>query len=110
MSELSVFFFNFLNTTDLQTIKDINLFFFFNVLCLIEGLSYTFILCYYATETTTSLSDIADTIYESVWFLQPITIQKTLILMMARSQRPVVYMGFKIIECTTASFMRVYLL
>lgn len=91
----------------LQSIKAINVFLLFSFLCLIEGLLYTFILCYYATESTTSLSSIADIVYDSNWYMQPKTIQRMLITVMARAQRPEIYMGFKFVQCTSAAFMRV---
>lgn len=98
------------NTYDgfsLQSIKAINVFLLFSLMCLIEGLSYTFILCYYATESTTSLSTIADIVYDSNWYIQPKSVQRMLIIVMARAQKSEIYMGFKFVQCTSAAFMRV---
>lgn len=64
-------------------------------------------MCYYATESTTSLSAIADIVYYSNWYMQPKSVQRMLIIVIARAQRPEIYMGFKFVQCTSASFMRV---
>lgn len=64
-------------------------------------------MCYYATESTTSLSTISDIIYDSNWYMQPKSVQQMLIIVIARAQRPEIYMGFKFVQCTSASFMRV---
>lgn len=90
-----------------QTIGKVGLELFFNVLCVMEGLSYTFILCYFANLSTYSMSELANVVYESNWYYQSARIQKLQKLMIARAQKPNVFMGFKIIYCSLEAFTRV---
>lgn len=79
----------------------------FNVLCVMEGLSYTFILCFYANLSTHSLTDIARVVYDSNWYKQPPKMQKLLKLIIARAQKPNIFMGLKLVHCSLESFTKV---
>lgn len=80
---------------------------FFNVLCIMEGFAYTFILCHYANVATFAMADLANIVYHSDWFMHSPKIQKLLILMIARAQIPNVFMGLKIIYCSLEAFTKV---
>lgn len=81
--------------------------FLFDVLCVMEGLSYTFILCYFANTATNSMAEIANVIQMSDWYYQPVKNQKLLKLIIARAQIPKVFMGLGIIYCSLESFTKV---
>lgn len=72
-----------------------------------EGLSYSFILCYFANNSTYSIGELANVVYESSWYNQPPKIQKLLVLIIARAQKPNIFMGFKMIYCSLEAFTRV---
>lgn len=90
-----------------QTFGNVGLGFLFTVLCVMEGLSYTFILCYFANASTFSMAELANVVYESSWYYQPPKIQKLLVLIIARGQKPNIFMGFKMIYCSLESFTKV---
>lgn len=95
---------------EIQSLKDIQaVLLFFSILCLVEGLTYTFFFCYFASQATSSCAAIGTTIYSSFWYTQPAPIQKKIVLMIARAQIPTMFMGFKMIRCTLESFMKVSL-
>lgn len=79
----------------------------FSCLCVVEGLAYTFIFCYFATVATTAMASISSTVQESNWYLQPLPIQKKYILIIARSQIPAVFTGLKMVRCSLESFTMV---
>lgn len=72
-----------------------------------EGLSYTFILCYYANSSTNSMAKFSNVVYKSNWYCQKPRIQKLLKLMISRAQKPNIFMGLKIIDCSLESFTKV---
>ncbi|XP_055309426.1 odorant receptor 45b-like [Sitodiplosis mosellana] len=90
-----------------MTIGKVGLDLLFNVLCVMEALSYTFILCYFANSSTYSMAEIGNVVYYSSWYNQPPKIQKLLLLIIARAQKPNIFMGLKIIYCHLESFAKV---
>lgn len=81
----------------------------FYLICLLCSLNWTFVLCYAATTATSALEDISKYVYSSKWYEYPPEMQKCLILLMARSQRPVYFTGMRMVRCTLDVFMRVKL-
>lgn len=74
---------------------------------MLTGLIWTFLYCYYATQTVDLLTNTANTIYNSNWYTYPIYIRKYFLLILARSQIPVYFTGFKIVRCSLETFKKV---
>ncbi|XP_031627719.1 putative odorant receptor 92a [Contarinia nasturtii] len=90
-----------------QNLDNVGFDLIFNVLCVMEGLSYSFILCYFANLATYSMSEIANVVCNSNWYSQPPKIQKLLLLIISRGHKKNEFMGFKIIYCSLESFTKV---
>lgn len=103
--EFVVNLFIFIST--FKTIDEIGLALFFNVMCIIEGLSYTFILCYFAEVSSSSMTEIANVVYHSNWYVQCPKMQRLLVLIVARAQKSNEFKGLGLIHCSLESFMKV---
>ena len=68
---------------------------------------WPFLFCYYATFATDRLADLSQTAYNSNWLDWPPEHQNYLILIMARSQEPVRFTGFGLIDCSLEVFGKV---
>lgn len=79
----------------------------FNVLCIVFGQLWTFLLCYYATLTTENLARIANSVYNAHWRLYPPEVQNYLILVIARTQQTRYFTGFKLFYCNLETFAKV---
>lgn len=79
------------------------------IFAFLAGLSWTLVLCYHATFVTESTNDIGHHVYSSNWCLYPIFLRKYLILMIAKSQQPMLFSGFQIVGCTLLTFTTVKL-
>lgn len=80
---------------------------FFYIGCFNYGLSWSYLLCYSATSTTLDVANVGNVVYNSRWYEFPLTVRKSIILILIRSQSPVYFTGFKLIRCTLESFMQV---
>lgn len=66
-----------------------------------------FIFCYYGNMVTWECHLVSISAYDTLWYLYPIQMQKHIILIMQRSQRPFLFTGFKITICSLQSFTNV---
>lgn len=97
-----MFFFSFV-----QTLENIDIAFFYSVLCMFVGLAWTFLLCFFATSAAESLTSIGNIAFNSNWYRYPSRIQRHSVLLIARSQKPIYFSGFKMVRCTLESFAKV---
>lgn len=79
----------------------------YNLFCLMCSLIWPAIFSYFATVTTIRLSSLANTTFETNWYDYPAHLRNFLILVIARSQEPAYFTGFKFIRCTLEIFGKV---
>lgn len=75
-----------------------------NIVC---SLVWPFLFCHYATIATERIADIGQFTYASDWFDYPIDIQKSMILIIARSQEPIKFSGLNVFYCNIEVFGKV---
>ncbi|XP_045761166.1 odorant receptor 4-like isoform X2 [Maniola jurtina] len=62
------------------------------------------ILCWYADDIFTSSSGIADAVYESGWYNSNIRCQRTLMIVLQRSQKPLYFTAYKFSSITMSTY------
>ncbi|XP_034841165.1 odorant receptor 4-like isoform X2 [Maniola hyperantus] len=62
------------------------------------------ILCWYADDIFTSSSGIADAVYESGWYSSNIRCQRTLMILLQRSQKPLYFTAYKFSSITMSTY------
>lgn len=77
------------------------------VFVFIVNLFWNFLLCHTGTASSDVIASISDIIYNGNWLKYPLDYQKHVLLMLLRSQRPVYFMGFKMVRCTWENFTSV---
>lgn len=66
-----------------------------------------YISCYHANNVTVKSSSVADIAYDMRWYMFPVQEQRLIIRMIQRAQKPFHLMGFGIVDCTLATFLKV---
>lgn len=79
----------------------------YNGFCMMCSLIWPSIFCYFGTHITDRLLLIALIMYESKWYYYPLELQKFVILVIARSQKPAYFTGLNLIRCTLEIFGKV---
>lgn len=81
--------------------------FVFNVMCIVCSTIWPSFYSYYATVATEQILTIGDATYNSNWFNYPVKMQKHVILIVARSQKRVLFSGLNLMYCTVEYFGKV---
>lgn len=81
--------------------------FIFLLLCISSFLIWPFLFCYFANLTIEHIGRIDETSYNSNWYEFPNEIKKYLILIIARSQKPIHFNGLGMFHCTLEAFGKV---
>lgn len=81
----------------------------YSIFCFLVGVSWTLLLCYHATYASESTTDTGHHVYRSNWYLYPIFLRKYLLLLIAKTQQPMLFSGFQIVGCTLLTFTTVKL-
>lgn len=63
-----------------------------------------FIMCYFGHTVTSDCEMVANSVYNELWYLFPIKLQKSIMFIILRSQHPYVFTAFKMYRCTLRSF------
>lgn len=79
----------------------------FDFLCIIGGLVWPYLFCYFATRTTNRVMTIGNSVYDLDWYEYPANLQKYIILIIARSQKDAHFSGFSMVHCTLVAFGQV---
>lgn len=91
-----------------QSICNFGIRFIFNYLFrILFALFWSFVFCYFATRTTNRISSIGKAVYNSNWYNYPPEVQKCMILILLRSQRPSHFTGFNLFRCNLKIFRKV---
>lgn len=90
-----------------QTIGNLDLLIFYDILCLIVSLLWPSGICIAATMATTASLSTAEVIYESDWYTFPMQLRKHLPFMMSRSQLEISFNGYGIIGCDLTKLVKV---
>lgn len=81
--------------------------FVFNVMCIVCSTIWPSFYSYYATVATEQILTIGDATYNSNWFNYPVKMQKHVVLIVARSQKRVLFSGLNLMYCTVEYFGKV---
>lgn len=102
---------NFQNLYNLQSASNLSLYMagyiIFDFLCIIGGLTWPYLFCYFATRTTNRVLTIGNSVYDLDWYEYSADLQKYIILIIARSQKNVHFSGFSVVGCTLVVFGQV---
>lgn len=80
----------------------------FLILSNANSLFWPFLMCFFANRTTDEIANTGYTAFESDWYDYPVDVQKYLVLIIARSQKPAFFDGLYFIDCTLESFGNVW--
>lgn len=78
-----------------------------NIACFVCGLCWSTLFASFSNSVTSHISAIGFTIYNCSWLNYPAELQKYMILMIARSQKPAHLTGLKLFPCTLEMFGKV---
>lgn len=81
--------------------------FVFDMLCVICALMWCSLFCYFANMASDRLSSIGNASYLANWYNYPMGWQKFIILIIARSQKPIYFDGLGFINCNLEVFGKV---
>lgn len=90
-----------------QNLQNITYLFLQSILTTSAIVLITFIFCFFGNNVTIKFNETAVHAYNSSWYLCPIHLQRYIILMMQRSQRPLYLTGYKVTRCSLDSFTSV---
>lgn len=99
------FFINCLNFA--QTAENFDYLFIQLVLINLVLTSYLFVLCFIGTIITNKCCGIAYAAFQSKWYNSSNDHQRYVILIIARSQKPFFFHGYKLVVCSLMSFKSV---
>lgn len=91
----------------LQELANASMNLFYAVICLSAGLFWPFMICYSATYASSDVNNIGDLVYSSKWYDYPARVRKYVILLVAQSQIPIFFTGFRMIRCNLEVFLKV---
>lgn len=77
-------------------------------LSLITSCLYTY--SFYGTVVTFGSSHFASTVYNSLWYRYPSTLQPYIIMIMSRAQKPFYFSGYEFGKCSMENFTKVKVL
>lgn len=66
-----------------------------------------FAFCYLGAQLTAKAAEVNEAIYCSDWYSYTLTIQKFMVLIIRRSQKPFIMTGYSLVSCTLQSFNNV---
>lgn len=70
---------------------------FLDLMYIVCELVWPFIFCHFATMAVTRITSNGDIVYASNWYEYPLEFRKNIISIIARSQEPIQFTGFKLI-------------
>lgn len=68
---------------------------------------FCYVLCYFGTEIPHIAMKFATIAYDSMWYMYPIKEQELMKIVIQRSQQPIKFNGYGIINCNLAMFLSV---
>lgn len=79
----------------------------FDMSCLLCALFWPALICYYGTFATDRIETVADMGYDTNWYEYPDEVRKHIILIIARGQEHVYFMGYGVVRATLEVFGKV---
>lgn len=80
----------------------------FDMSCLLCALFWPALICYFGTFATDRIELVADMAYDTNWYEYPVDVRKHIVLVIARAQMPVYFMGHGVVRATLEVFGKVY--
>lgn len=81
-----------------------------HAVCIACGLFWPFLFCLYATFAIQRIHDIGEFTYAFEWYNYPLNLQKTMILIIVRSQERIEFNGLNFFHCNMEVFGKVLIL
>lgn len=75
-----------------------------DVICQSAGMMWPYLFCHFANLTTDRVLAIGNVIYDLNWIDYPVNMRKYIILLIARSQQPIIFSGLYLFPCTLEVF------
>lgn len=77
------------------------------ILSICLSLQAIFNLFYFGQNVHSGLMDLSDMIYQSEWYRYPCSVQRFVLLMMKRAQKPFYLSAYGVMRCNLENFVRV---
>lgn len=78
--------------------------------CLLCALFWPALICYFGTFAKDRIENAADVAYDTNWYEYPEEARKHIILIIARAQEPIFFMGHGVVRATLEVFGKVWLI
>lgn len=91
-----------------QNLQHINYDVVINFFCLFLQILLNFATCKYAQSVTTRSLEVAEMVYDSLWYRLPCSQQQIIALIIGRAQKPFYFRGYRIFTCSLDTFLTVY--
>lgn len=80
----------------------------FDMSCLLCALFWPALICYFGTFAKDRIECVADAAYDTNWYEYPDGVKKHMILIIARAQEPIFFMGYGVVRATLEVFGKVW--
>lgn len=71
------------------------------------SLTIMYFFCYIAEDVCNKFEEIGNSIYQLNWFHYPPSVQKSLLIIIRQTQRPIRFHGYNVIFCDMPTFAKV---
>lgn len=78
-----------------------------DISCMLCGLLWPWMICYFASIVGERMASIGDMAYESVWYDYSVQLRKNIILIVTRSRKVAHFTGLGLVICTVEVFGKV---
>lgn len=102
----AIFIATILSSLD-QNLQNMSYEFVININCLVLEILLNYISCSYAQSVTSNAFEVADVIYDTLWYQLPMKQQKMICMTIRLAQKPVYLQGYKIFTCSMETFLTV---
>lgn len=79
----------------------------YGIICIICASAWPFLFCYFATIATERIIAVGQTTFNLNWYDYPPELQKFIVLIVARSQKPAYFTGLGIVHCSLETLGKV---
>lgn len=79
----------------------------YGVICIICASAWPFLYCYFATIASDRVLNVGKKTFDSNWYDFPQDLQKYIVLIISRSQKPIYFTGLGLVHCTLETLGKV---
>lgn len=103
----AIFIATILSSID-QNLQHINYDVVINLFCLSLQVLLNFATCKSAQSVTSRSMEVAEMVYDSLWYRLPCSQQKIIAFIIERAQKPFYFRGYRIFTCSLNTFLTVH--